>query len=299
MLPTEIIERYRVRKGDGFRLADFDPEDTCGLDMDKGDAKQMLDAGVQRLSALQEKLYADNRWAILVILQGIDTAGKDGVIKQVMSGVNPQGCEVHSFKAPSEQELDHDFLWRASMALPERGRIGIFNRSYYEETIVVRVHPELLEKQRLPQKLITDDIWNQRFTDINNFESYLTHNGVLPIKFFLNISKKEQLGRLLKRIDEPAKRWKFAAHDVEERKLWDPYMQAYEQTIRNTATKDAPWYVVPADHKWFTRLVVAAALVERLEALDLKFPKLDDATVAQLETIRAELVAQKPTNNKG
>ena len=222
MLPTEIIERYRVRKGDGFRLADFDPDDTCGLDMDKGDAKQMLDAGVQRLSALQEKLYADNRWAILVVLQGIDTAGKDGVIKQVMSGVNPQGCEVHSFKAPSEQELDHDFLWRASMALPERGRIGIFNRSYYEETIVVRVHPELLEKQRLPQKLITDDIWNQRFTDINNFESYLTHNGVLPIKFFLNISKKEQLGRLLKRIDEPAKRWKFAAHDVEERKLWDP-----------------------------------------------------------------------------
>jgi PPK2 family polyphosphate:nucleotide phosphotransferase len=299
MLPTEIIERYRVRKGDGFRLADFDPEDTCGLDMDKGDAKQMLDAGVQRLSALQEKLYADNRWAILVILQGIDTAGKDGVIKQVMSGVNPQGCEVHSFKAPSEQELDHDFLWRASMALPERGRIGIFNRSYYEETIVVRVHPELLEKQRLPQKLITDDIWNQRFTDINNFESYITHNGVLPIKFFLNISKKEQLGRLLKRIDEPAKRWKFAAHDVEERKLWDPYIQAYEQTIRNTATKEAPWYVVPADHKWFTRLVVAAALVERLEALDLKFPKLDDATVAQLETIRAELVAQKPTNNKG
>jgi PPK2 family polyphosphate:nucleotide phosphotransferase len=299
MLPTEIIERYRVRKGDGFRLADFDPDDTCGLDIDKGDAKEMLAAGVKRLAALQDRLWADDCWAILVILQGADTSGKDGVIKHVMSGVNPQGCEVHSFKAPSEQEIDHDFLWRAAIALPPRGRIGIFNRSYYEETIVVRVHPELLQKQRLPQKLITDDIWSQRFTDINNFESYLAHNGVLTLKFFLNMSKKEQLGRLLARIDDPEKRWKFAAHDVEERKHWDDYMQAYQQTIRNTATKDAPWYVVPADHKWFTRLVVAAALVERLEALDLKFPKLDDATVAQLETIRAELVAQKPKNNKG
>ena len=299
MLPTEIIERYRVRKGDGFRLADFAPDDTCGLDIDKGDAKEMLAAGVKRLAALQDRLWADDRWAILVVLQGADTSGKDGVIKHVMSGVNPQGCEVHSFKAPSEQEIDHDFLRRASVALPPRGRIGIFNRSYYEETIVVRVHPELLQKQRLPQKLITDDIWSQRFTDINNFESYLAHNGVLTLKFFLNMSKKEQLGRLLARIDDPKKRWKFAAHDVEERKLWDEYMQAYQETISNTATKDAPWYVVPADHNWFSRLVVAATLVERLEALDLKFPKLDDATVAQLETIRAELVAQKPKNNKG
>ena len=299
MLPTEIIERYRVRKGDGFRLADFDPDDTCGLDIDKGDAKEMLAAGVKRLAALQDRLWADDRWAILVILQGADTSGKDGVIKHVMSGVNPQGCEVHSFKAPSEQEIDHDFLRRASVALPPRGKIGIFNRSYYEETIVVRVHPELLQKERLPQKLITDDIWSQRFTDINNFESYLAHNGVLTLKFFLNMSKKEQLGRLLARIDDPEKRWKFAAHDVEERKHWDEYMQAYQQTISNTATKDAPWYVVPADHKWFTRLVVAAALVERLQALDLKFPKLDDATMAQLETIRAELVAQKPKSNKG
>ena len=299
MLPTEIIERYRVHKGDGFRLADFDPDDTCGLDIDKGDAKEMLVAGVKRLAALQDRLWADDRWAILVILQGADTSGKDGVIKHVMSGVNPQGCEVHSFKAPSEQEIDHDFLWRASVALPPRGKIGIFNRSYYEETIVVRVHPELLQKERLPQKLITNDIWSQRFTDINNFESYLAHNGVLTLKFFLNMSKKEQLGRLLARIDDPEKRWKFAAHDVEERKHWDEYMQAYQQTISNTATKDAPWYVVPADHKWLTRLVVAAALVERLEALDLKFPKLDDATMAQLETIRAELVAQKPKSNKG
>lgn len=299
MLPTEIIERYRVRKGNEFRLADFDPDDTCGLDIDKNDAKDMLEAGVRRLSALQDRLWADDRWAILVILQGIDTSGKDGVIKHVMSGVNPQGCEVHSFKAPSEQEIDHDFLWRASIALPPRGRIGIFNRSYYEETIVVRVHPEFLQKQRLPQKLITDDIWDQRFDDINNFESYLTHNGILPIKFFLNMSKKEQLGRLLARIDDPEKRWKFAAHDVEERKLWDPYMQAYEETIRHTATKDAPWYVVPADHKWFTRLVVAATLVERLEGLDLKFPKLDDATLAELDKIRGELKAQRSKNNKG
>ena len=299
MLPTEIIERYRVRKGDGFRLADFDPDDTCGLDIDKGNAKEMLAAGVKRLAALQDRLWADDRWAILVILQGADTSGKDGVIKHVMSGVNPQGCEVHSFKAPSEQEIDHDFLRRASVALPPRGKIGIFNRSYYEETIVVRVHPELLQKERLPQKLITDDIWSQRFTDINNFESYLAHNGVRTLKFFLNMSKREQLGRLLARIDDPEKRWKFAAHDVEERKHWDEYMQAYQQTISNTATKDAPWYVVPADHKWFTRLMVAAALVERLEALDLKFPKLDDATMAQLETIRAELVAQKPKSNKG
>ena len=299
MLPAEIIERYRVRKGSDFRLADFDPDDACGLDIDKGDAKELLETGVKRLAKLQDRLWADDRWAILVILQGIDTSGKDGVIKHVMSGVNPQGCEVHSFKAPSEDEIDHDFLRRASIALPPRGRIGIFNRSYYEETIVVRVHPELLQKQKLPQQLINDDIWDQRFNEINNFESYLTHNGILPIKFFLNISKKEQLGRLLARIDDPEKRWKFAPRDVEERKLWDPYMQAYEQTIRHTATKDAPWHVVPADHKWFTRLVVAATLVERLEQLDLKFPKLDDATLAQLESIRADLAVQKSKNNKG
>jgi PPK2 family polyphosphate:nucleotide phosphotransferase len=299
MLPAEIIERFRVRKGSDFRLADFDPDDTCGLDIDKSDAKELLETGVKRLAALQDRLWADDRWAILVILQGIDTSGKDGVIKHVMSGVNPQGCEVHSFKAPSEEEIDHDFLRRASIALPPRGRIGIFNRSYYEETIVVRVHPELLQKQKLPQQLITDDIWDQRFNDINNFESYLTHNGILPIKFFLNISKKEQLGRLLARIDDPEKRWKFAPRDVEERKLWDPYMQAYEQTIRHTATKDAPWHVVPADHKWFTRLIVAATLVERLEQLDLKFPKVNDATLAQLESIRADLAAQKSKNTKG
>jgi PPK2 family polyphosphate:nucleotide phosphotransferase len=299
MLPAEIIDRYRVTKGSEFKLAHFDPCDTCGLDIDKKDAKDLLEAGVKRLASLQERLYADDRWAVLVILQGIDTSGKDGVIKHVMSGVNPLGCEVHSFKAPTEHEIDHDFLWRTAVALPTRGRIGIFNRSYYEETIVVRVHPELLQKQRLPQKLITDDIWTERFEDISNFERYLARNGVLPIKFFLNITKEEQLRRLLARIDNPEKRWKFAARDVEERKLWDPYMHAYEQTIRHTATKHAPWYVVPADHKWFTRLVVAATLVERMESLDLKFPKFDDGGLEELEKIRATLVVAEAPPMKG
>jgi PPK2 family polyphosphate:nucleotide phosphotransferase len=294
MLPTDLIDRFRITKGSEFKLSDFDPCDTCGLDIDKKDAKDLLEAGVKRLAELQDRLWADDRWAILVILQGIDTSGKDGVIKHVMSGVNPLGCEVHSFKAPSENEIDHDFLWRASMALPTRGRIGIFNRSYYEETIVVRVHPELLQKQRLPKTLITDDIWEQRFEDISNFERYLARNGVLPIKFFLNISKGEQRRRLVARIDDPEKRWKFRVGDVEERKLWDPYMHAYEQTIRHTATKHAPWYVVPADHKWFTRLVVAATLVERMEDLNLKYPTLDDATVRELGKIRAELMQGVP-----
>jgi PPK2 family polyphosphate:nucleotide phosphotransferase len=298
MLPAEIIDRYRVRKDDKFRLSDFDAGDTCGLDIDKKDAKDMLEAGVKRLASLQDRLYADDRWAILLILQGTDTSGKDGVIKHVMSGVNPLGCEATAFKAPNEQEIDHDFLWRASRALPARGRIGIFNRSYYEETVVVRVHPELLQKERLPQKLITDDIWAERYEDINNFEHYLARNGVLPVKVFLNLSKEEQARRLLARIDDPDKRWKFAAHDVEERKLWDPYRQAYDDTIRNTATKQAPWYVVPADHKWFTRLVVAAILVEQLEQLDLKFPKFDGGSVEEIARIRASLAAEIPQKNK-
>jgi len=298
MLPSEIIDRFRVSKGSGFKLADCDAGDTCGLDIDKKEAKDLLEAGVKRLASLQDRLYADDRWAILMILQGIDTAGKDGVIKHVMSGVNPQGCEVHAFKAPSENEIDHDFLWRTTVALPTRGRIGIFNRSYYEETIVVRVHPEFLRRQRLPEKLITPEIWEQRFEDISNFERHLAHNGVLTLKFFLNISKEEQLRRLLARIDDPEKRWKFQARDVEERKLWDEYMHAYQETIRHTASKYAPWYVVPADHKWFTRLVVAAALVEQMEKLDLKFPKFDDNNLDELARIRAELAAQLPSGNK-
>jgi PPK2 family polyphosphate:nucleotide phosphotransferase len=292
MLPSEIIERFRIRKSGGFKLAEFDPGDTCGLDIDKKDAKELLEAGVKRLSKLQERLYAEGRWAILAILQGIDTSGKDGVIKHVLSGVNPQGCEVHSFKAPSALELAHDFLWRCTVALPGRGRIGIFNRSYYEETVVVRVHPELLEKQNLPPKLVTDDIWKQRYEDINNFELHLARNGTVPIKFYLNISKEEQLERLLARAGDPDKRWKFSLYDVEERKLWDKFIAAYRDTIRHTATEHAPWYVVPADHKWFARLVVAAVLVERMEALDLQFPKFDEASAQALKKAQAGLLEE-------
>ena len=294
MLPSEIIDRFRVHKGSGFRLADFDCGDTCGLDIEKKDAKDMLEAGVKRLSKLQERLYAEGRWAVLAVLQGLDTSGKDGVIKHVLSGVNPQGCEVHSFKAPSDLELAHDYLWRSTIALPARGCIGIFNRSYYEETLVVRVHPELLERQRLPKKLITDDIWDQRFEDINNFELHLARNGIVPVKFFLHISKEEQLRRLVARIDDPDKRWKFSLYDVQERKLWESFLEAYELTIRHTTTKSAPWHVVPSDHKWFTRLVVAATLVELMEGLDLKFPKLDETGLQALQNARAELLGEAP-----
>ena len=289
MLPTEITECFRVHKGKKFALADCDPKDTCGLDIEKAEAKELLASGVKRLAKLQEKLYAEHRWSILIIVQGLDTAGKDGVIKHVMSGVNPQGCEVHSFKQPSSLELAHDFLWRGGVALPGRGRIGIFNRSYYEETVVVRVHPELLEKQNLPSKLVTDDIWKQRYQDINNFELHLARNGTVPIKFYLNISKEEQLERLLARADDPDKRWKFSLYDVAERKLWDKFIAAYEDTISHTATEHAPWYVVPANHKWFSRLLVAAVLVERLEALDLQFPKFDQASVEALAKAQAAL----------
>jgi PPK2 family polyphosphate:nucleotide phosphotransferase len=292
MLPSDTIKRYRVRDGRGFRLAEIDAADKCGLDIEKDDAKPMLAAGVKRLSALQERLYADHTYAILVILQGLDAAGKDSVIKHVMSGINPQGCYVHPFKAPSQIELDHDFLWRASIVLPRRGHIGIFNRSYYEEVLVVRVHKELLERQSLPPKLVTKNIWQERFEDINAFELHLARNGVVPIKFFLHVSKQEQQKRLLERLDDPAKQWKFNAADVGESKLWDQYMQAYDDMIRETATEDAPWYVVPADHKWFTRLVVAAAIVEQLEKIDPKFPTLDAAALRDLETVRAALLAE-------
>ena len=289
MLPAEIIKRFRVESGKGFKLSDCDPDDTSGLAIGKKDAKELLETGVKRLSKLQERLYAEGKWAILALLQGIDTSGKDGVIKHVLSGVNPQGCEVHSFKQPSSLELAHDFLWRGAVALPGRGRIGIFNRSYYEETVVVRVHPELLEKQNLPSKLVTDDIWKQRYQDINNFELHLARNGTVPIKFYLNISKEEQLERLLARADDPDKRWKFSLYDVAERKLWDKFIAAYEDTISHTATEHAPWYVVPANHKWFSRLLVAAVLVERLEALDLQFPKFDEASVEALAKAQAAL----------
>ena len=293
MLPAEIIKRFRVESGKGFKLSDYDPNDTSGLDIGKNDGKELLETGVKRLSKLQERLYAEGKWAILALLQGIDTSGKDGVIKHVLSGVNPQGCEVHSFKQPSSLELAHDFLWRGAVALPGRGRIGIFNRSYYEETVVVRVHPELLEKQNLPSKLVTDDIWKQRYQDINDFERHLARSGTVPLKFFLNISKEEQLKRLLARVDDPEKTWKFSTYDVAERRLWDDYTKVYEDTIRNTATKDAPWYIVPADKKWFARLVVAGALAEHMEALDLQFPKVSEDDMRAIEKAHAELLAEK------
>ncbi len=293
MLPDKIIERYRVTNGDKFKLKDFDPGDTGDVDFDKQDGKEILEVGVKKLARLQERLYAEGKWAILMVLQGIDTAGKDGVIKHVLSGVNPQGCSVHSFKQPSHLELAHDFLWRCTVALPIRGRIGIFNRSYYEETIVVRVHPELLEKQNIPEKLVTKDIWKERYQDINDWERHLARSGTVPLKFFLNISKEEQLERLLARVDDPDKTWKFSPYDVEERKLWDQYQEVYEDTIRNTATKHAPWYVVPCDKKWFARLVVAGALIEQLEKLDLEFPKVSDEDMKAIEAAHAELLAEK------
>jgi PPK2 family polyphosphate:nucleotide phosphotransferase len=293
MLPNNIIERYRVTDGDKFKLKDFHPGDTGDVDFDKQDGKEILEVGVKKLARLQERLYAEGKWAILMVLQGIDTAGKDGVIKHVLSGVNPQGCSVHSFKQPSHLELAHDFLWRCNLALPMRGHIGIFNRSYYEETIVVRVHPELLEKQNIPPKLVTKNIWKERYQDINDFERRLARSGTVPLKFFLNISKEEQLKRLLARVDDPDKNWKFSPYDVAERKLWDQYQEVYEDTIRNTATEHAPWYVVPCDKKWFARLVVAGALAEQMEKLDLQFPKVSDEDMKAIEEAHAELLAEK------
>jgi PPK2 family polyphosphate:nucleotide phosphotransferase len=290
MLPSETIARFRVDKGSDFKLGD--PRDMGGLDIDKREAEELLATAVKRLSELQERLYAQGRWAVLAILQGLDTAGKDGIIKYVLSGINPQGCEVHSFKQPSALELTHDFLWRTTLALPSRGIVGVFNRSYYEETVVVRVHPELLDKQNLPQKLVTGDIWKERYEDINNFELHLARNGTVPVKFFLHISKEEQLQRLLARSAKPDKRWKFALHDVDERKLWDKFIAAYEDTIRHTATKHAPWYVIPADRKWFARLIAATVLVERMEALDLQYPQLDEAQLIELKKAEATLLAE-------
>jgi PPK2 family polyphosphate:nucleotide phosphotransferase len=293
MLSADMIKRFRVETPGKFRLADYAPDETCGLDIKKKQAKDMLQEGVKRLSELQERLYAQDRWALLLIFQAMDAAGKDSAIEHVMSGVNPQGCQVHAFKAPSPQELDHDFMWRTSVALPERGRIGIFNRSYYEEVLVVRVHPEILAGQKLPAQLVGHDIWNQRHEDIRNFEAYIARNGIVPIKFFLNVSKDEQRERFLDRLEEPGKNWKFSLGDLEERKLWDRYMDAYEEAVRATAAPHAPWYVVPADKKWFTRLVVVGAIVEALEALDLQFPKVSDAARREMEKARKTLAAEK------
>jgi PPK2 family polyphosphate:nucleotide phosphotransferase len=289
MNSSRYVARYRIENGDKFRLKDFDPADTAGLDIDKDEAREMLRNDVKALTELQERLYSEDRWALLVIFQAMDAAGKDSAIEHVMSGVNPQGCQVHSFKAPSAQELDHDFLWRTTVALPERGRIGVFNRSYYEEVLVVRVHPEFLKGQRLPDNLVGEKIWQQRFEDIRNFEKHMARSGTRILKFFLHVSKEEQRKRFLDRIEEPGKRWKFSVKDIAERELWDRYMDAYEDAIRGTASPDAPWFVVPADHKWFTRLVVARAMVEALEALDPKFPRIEGAALAELQKIREAL----------
>jgi PPK2 family polyphosphate:nucleotide phosphotransferase len=284
---------YRVTKGKSFRLSDIDPGDTGDLRSEgKERAKEVVEQGVAALAELQEMLYAQDRWAVLLVFQAMDAAGKDGAIEHVMSGVNPQGCQVFSFKAPSSEELDHDYLWRCLKRLPERGRIGIFNRSYYEETLVVRVHPELLARQKVPPDLVTDKIWGQRFDDIRNVERYLSRNGVLIRKFFLHVSKDEQKQRFMDRIDRPEKNWKFSIADAEERAFWDDYMHAYEDMIRHTATGYAPWYVVPADKKWFTRAVVAAAIVDALWSLDLRFPKVGKARKAELAEVRKALVKQ-------
>ena len=287
-----LAKRYRITKGKEFRLKDVDPNDTADLKSeDKPRAKEALAVGIDALCKLQDMLYAQDRWAVLLIFQALDAAGKDSAIKHVMSGINPQGCQVVSFKVPSAEELDHDFLWRCNKQLPERGRIGIFNRSYYEETLVVRVHPEFLAAQKLP--IVTKDIWDDRFRDIRDFERYLTNNGIAVCKFFLHVSKAEQKKRFLERIDDQAKNWKFSATDVKERAHWDEYMKAYEQTIRNTATSYAPWYAVPADNKWFTRLVVAAEVISTLSSLNLAYPKLSADKLKELEVAREALVGKE------
>jgi PPK2 family polyphosphate:nucleotide phosphotransferase len=288
----ELARRFRVDGGDRFRLKDFDPNETLGLKHREGikdKAARILQDGVELLAKMQEKLYAQDRWALLLIFQAMDAAGKDGAIKHVMSGINPQGCQVFSFKVPSAEEMDHDFLWRSSKCLPERGRIGIFNRSYYEEVLVVRVHQELLARQKLPPELVTNHIWEERFEDINAYERYLSHNGIVIRKFFLNLSKEEQKQRFLDRLDNPDKNWKFSLDDARERRHWDDYMEAYEQMIRHTATGHSPWYVVPADNKWFSRLVVAAAIIETLDGLNLSFPEVDNVKRAELDAARTAL----------
>ncbi|PYV94294.1 MAG: hypothetical protein DMG89_25800 [Acidobacteria bacterium] len=287
---SKLAKPYRVSDGDKFRLKDFDPQDT-GEFKSKEEAKGLLEKSVAHIEELQDKLYAQDRWCLLLIFQAMDAAGKDGAIKHVMSGINPQGCQVYSFKAPSNEELDHDYLWRTTRNLPERGRIGIFNRSYYEEVLVVRVHPDVLEHEKIPAKLRSKDTWKERFQDICSFERYLSRNGTVIRKFFLNVSKKEQKRRFLARLQEPEKNWKFSPEDVREREHWDDYMQAYEDMIRNTATKHAPWYVVPADNKWFTRLVVAAAIVETLEGLKLSYPEVDPQKRKELQAARKALAS--------
>jgi PPK2 family polyphosphate:nucleotide phosphotransferase len=286
----KVTEPFRITKGKDFRLKDIDPGDTLEFTgEDKPRAKEALASGIEALADYQERLYADDKRALLLIFQAMDAAGKDGAIKHVLSGVNPQGCQVHSFKAPSSEDLDHDYLWRSMKVLPNRGQIGIFNRSYYEEVLVVRVHPAFLEKQKLPRELVTKNIWQERFEDIRNFEQYLTRNGIVILKFFLHLSKKEQKRRFMERLENPEKHWKFSSSDMAEREFWEDYMEAYEDMIRHTATKHAPWYVVPADNKWFTRVVVAAAVIHALSKLNLCFPEVGKPKLKELAAARAAL----------
>lgn len=289
-----LSKPYRVTDGKNFRLEDIDPGDTGELKSeDKPRAQEALQTGVEALAELQDILYAQDRWSLLLIFQAMDAAGKDGTIKHVMSGVNPQGCQVSSFKSPTSEDLDHDYLWRCVKQLPERGRIGIFNRSYYEETLVVRVHPEFLAAQKLPPELVTKDMWEERFQDIRSFERYLHRNGTIVRKFFLHVSKGEQQKRFLERLDNPDKNWKFSANDAKEREFWKDYAKAYEETIRETATEDSPWYVVPADNKWFTRVIVAAAVIDALASLDLQYPKVSDAKREELAAAKEALLESK------
>jgi PPK2 family polyphosphate:nucleotide phosphotransferase len=301
MKAKEVIKKshkfakpFRITNGERFELKDVDPSDTLGLKSEaEPRAKEALASGVQTLAELQDKLYAQDKWAVLLIFQALDAAGKDGTIKHVMSGVNPQGCQVYSFKSPSAEDLDHDYLWRCMKYLPNRGHIGIFNRSYYEEVLVVRVHPEFLAKQRIPPALVTKRIWKDRFEDICSFERYLGRNGIAVVKFFLHVSKKEQKRRFLERAEEPKKNWKFSASDMAERDHWDEYQEAYADMIRNTATKHSPWYVVPADYKWFTRVVVAAAVIDTLCSLDLSYPKVDSARLSEIAQAKKALLASR------
>jgi PPK2 family polyphosphate:nucleotide phosphotransferase len=289
-----LSKSYRITGKRKFRLKDVNPGDTGELKSgDKPRAKEALQTGVTALAQLQDVLYAQDRWSLLLIFQAMDAAGKDGTIKHVMSGVNPQGCQVFSFKGPSSEDLDHDFLWRCFKQLPERGRIGIFNRSYYEETLVVRVHPEFLAGQKLPEQFLTKQIWTERFQDIRAFERYLHRNGPAVVKFFLHVSKGEQQKRFLERLDNPDKNWKFSANDAKERGFWDDYMEAYEETIRETATENSPWYVVPADNKWFTRVVVAAAVIDTLDSLKLAYPEVSAAKRQELAKVRKALLGSK------
>jgi PPK2 family polyphosphate:nucleotide phosphotransferase len=289
---SKLSKPYRIDLGKNFKLKHFDPASTAHVHS-KEDAEELLAKSIAEMTECQDRLYAQDRWAILLIFQAMDAAGKDGAIKHVMSGVNPQGCQVFSFKAPSSEDLNHDFLWRTTKCLPERGHIGIFNRSYYEEVLVVRVHREILQNERLPESLVTENIWQQRFEDICGFENYLAHNGVVVRNFFLNVSKKEQKRRFLERLDTPDKNWKFSAADIKERECWDDYMSAYEEMIAATSTEDSPWYVVPADNKWYTRLVVAAAIVDTLKHLKLEYPTVDADQRKQLLVARAELQKKK------